>query len=112
METLKNGFDVILEIETQGALQVKSTFEDAVLIFILPPSMKELYNRLKKRATETEEEIEARLNIARGEIRLLPKYDYCVINDNVDKAVEAIEKIIEVEKLRTRRFDVQSFLKE
>ncbi|ABP67671.1 guanylate kinase [Caldicellulosiruptor changbaiensis] len=112
LETLKNGFDVILEIETQGALQVKSTFEDAVLIFILPPSMKELYNRLKKRATETEEEIEARLNIARGEIRLLPKYDYCVINDNVDKAVEAIEKIIEVEKLRTRRFDVQSFLKE
>ncbi|WP_271629792.1 guanylate kinase [Caldicellulosiruptor sp. DIB 104C] len=112
LETLKNGFDVILEIETKGALQVKSTFEDAVLIFILPPSMKELYNRLKKRATETEEEIEARLNIARGEIRLLPKYDYCVINDNVDKAVEAIEKIIEVEKLRTRRFDVQSFLRE
>ncbi|WP_039764447.1 guanylate kinase [Caldicellulosiruptor sp. F32] len=112
LETLKKGFDVILEIETKGALQVKSTFEDAVLIFILPPSMKELYNRLKKRATETEEEIEARLNIARGEIRLLPKYDYCVINDNVDKAVEAIEKIIEVEKLRTRRFDVQSFLKE
>lgn len=112
LETLKKGFDVILEIETQGALKVKSTFEDAVLIFILPPSMEELYKRLKKRATETEDEIEARLNIARGEIRLLPKYDYCVVNDDVDKAVEAIEKIIEVEKLRTRRFDVQSFLKE
>lgn len=112
LETLKKGFDVILEIETQGALKVKSIFEEAVLIFILPPSMEELYNRLKKRATETEEEIEARLNIARGEIRLLPKYDYCVVNDDIDKAVETIEKIIEVEKLRTRRFDVQSFLKE
>ncbi|WAM32597.1 guanylate kinase [Caldicellulosiruptor naganoensis] len=112
LETLKKGFDVILEIETQGALKIKSKFEDAVLIFMLPPSMQELYNRLKKRATETEEEIEARMNIARGEIKLLPKYDYCVVNDDVDKAVEAIEKIIEVEKLKTRRFDIQSFLKE
>lgn len=112
LETLEKGFDVILEIETQGALKVKSAFEDAILIFILPPSMEELYKRLKKRATETEEEIEARLNIARGEIKFLPKYDYCIVNDEVDKAVEKIEKIIEVEKLRTKRFDLQSFLKE
>ncbi|WAM34768.1 guanylate kinase [Caldicellulosiruptor morganii] len=112
LDTLKKGFDVILEIETQGALKIKSKFEDAVLIFILPPSMQELYNRLKKRATETDQEIEARMNIARGEIRLLQEYDYCVVNDDVDKAVEAIEKIIEVEKLKTKRFDIESFLKE
>jgi len=111
-ETLEKGFDVILEIETKGALQIKKVFSDAVLIFLLPPSIEELYKRLLKRGTESEDEIKARLEIAKNEIKLVPEYDYCVINDNVDDAAEKIQKIIEVEKLKSRRFDIQSFLKE
>jgi len=111
-EALEKGFDVILEIETKGALQIKKVFSDAVLIFLLPPSIEELYKRLVKRGTESEDEIKARLEIAKNEIKLVPEYDYCVINDNVDDAAEKIQKIIEVEKLKSRRFDIQSFLKE
>ena len=111
-EALEKGFDVILEIETQGALKIKKAFSDAVLIFLLPPSIEELYKRLVKRGTESEDEIRARLEIAKNEIKLVPEYDYCVINDNVDDAAEKIQKIIEVEKLKSRRFDIQSFLKE
>ncbi|ADL42779.1 guanylate kinase [Caldicellulosiruptor obsidiansis OB47] len=111
-ETLEKGFDVILEIETKGALQIKKVFSDAVLIFLLPPSIEELYKRLVKRGTESEDEIKARLEIAKNEIKLVPEYDYCVINDNVDDATEKIQKIIEVEKLKSRRFDIQRFLKE
>ncbi|WPX09747.1 guanylate kinase [Anaerocellum danielii] len=111
-EALEKGFDVILEIETQGALKIKKAFSDAVLIFLLPPSIEELYRRLIKRGTESEDEIRARLEIAKNEIKLVPEYDYCVINDNVDDAVQKIQKIIEVEKLKSRRFDIQSFLKE
>ncbi len=111
-EALEKGFDVILEIETKGALQIKKVFSDAVLIFLLPPSIEELYKRLVKRGTESEDEIRARLEIAKNEIKLVPEYDYCVINDNVDDAAEKIQKIIEVEKLKSRRFDIQSFLKE
>lgn len=111
-EALEKGFDVILEIETQGALKIKKAFSDAVLIFLLPPSIEELYRRLVKRGTESEDEIRARLEIAKNEIKLVPEYDYCVINDNVDDAAEKIQKIIEVEKLKSRRFDIQSFLKE
>ncbi|AEM73106.1 guanylate kinase [Caldicellulosiruptor acetigenus] len=111
-EALEKGFDVILEIETQGALKIKKAFSDAVLIFLLPPSIEELYRRLVKRGTESEDEIRARLEIAKNEIKLVSEYDYCVINDNVDDAAEKIQKIIEVEKLKSRRFDIQSFLKE
>lgn len=111
MDMLKEGYDVLLEIETNGALNVKSTFSDAVLIFILPPSLDQLYKRLKGRGTETEQEIEARLNIAKKEISLIDKYDYCVVNDDIEEAVRKIEKIIEVEKLRTKYFNIQSFLK-
>lgn len=111
-EALGKGFDVILEIETQGALKIKKAFSDAVLIFLLPPSIEELYRRLVKRGTESEDEIRARLEIAKNEIKLVQEYDYCVINDNVDDAAEKIQKIIEVEKLKSRRFDIQSFLKE
>ncbi|ACM60136.1 guanylate kinase [Caldicellulosiruptor bescii] len=111
-EALGKGYDVILEIETKGALQIKKVFSDAVLIFLLPPSIEELYKRLVKRGTESEDEIRARLEIAKNEIKLVPEYDYCVINDNVDDAAEKIQKIIEVEKLKSRRFDIQSFLKE
>uniref|UniRef100_A0A7C5Z9W0 Guanylate kinase n=1 Tax=Caldicellulosiruptor owensensis TaxID=55205 RepID=A0A7C5Z9W0_9FIRM len=112
LESLRKGFDVILEIETKGALKIKKAFSDAVLIFLLPPSLEELHRRLVKRGTESEDEIKARLEIAKNEIKLVPEYDYCIINDNVDDAAEKIQKIIEVEKLKSRRFDIQSFLEE
>ncbi|ADQ04419.1 guanylate kinase [Caldicellulosiruptor owensensis OL] len=112
LESLRKGFDVILEIETKGALKIKKAFSDAVLIFLLPPSLEELHRRLIKRGTESEDEIKTRLEIAKNEIKLVSEYDYCVINDDVDNAVEKIQKIIEVEKLRSKRFDIQSFLEE
>jgi len=112
LSMLNCGYDVILEIETCGALKVKSNFKDAVLIFILPPSMDELYRRLKGRGTECEEEIQSRLRIAKNEIRSIDRYDYCVINDDVDEAVKTISNIIYAEKLRTKYFDVKNFLKE
>ncbi|MEZ0535784.1 guanylate kinase [Caldicellulosiruptoraceae bacterium PP1] len=112
LKTLNEGHDVILEIETQGALSVKQNFDDSVLIFILPPSLTELKNRLYKRGTETDDEINARLNIAQKEIEKIHLYDYFIINDYLDNAVDIVEKIIIAEKQRTKRFDVKQFLKE
>jgi guanylate kinase len=90
--------DVILEIEVDGALQVKKTYPESLLIMVLPPDREELKARLKGRGSETDESIEKRL--ARFDYELSKKdcYDYTVINDNLTKAVEQIEKIIENEK--------------
>jgi len=107
---LNEGFDVILEIETKGALDVKKRFPDSILIFILPPSMNELYKRLKGRGTETDDEILSRMKIAENEIKKIYQYDYFVINDSIDKTVFAIENIIFAEKQRTKRFDLNSFI--
>ena len=92
-ENLEKGNDVILEIETKGALQVKANKPDAVLIFILPPSAAELKNRLTGRQTETEEVIAERLKKAAEETNNMEKYDYYVLNDEVEKCAEHIEHI-------------------
>lgn len=94
---LNNGKDLILEIETIGALKVKEQMPDAVLIFIAPPSIEELEHRLRNRHTEDEETIQKRLSEVRAEIERSQKYDYTIVNDEVDSAILALEKIIKDE---------------
>lgn len=94
-EQMAAGKDVILEIEIQGALKVKKSYPDAVLIFVLPPSVPELYKRLTGRGTETPEVIKKRMNRAVEEAGVIKDYDYIVINDDLDTCVEELHFIIE-----------------
>src|SRR5574344_804018 len=92
---LDRGDDIILEIDTKGALNVKKQKPEAVLIFIAPPSVDELEARLRNRHTETEDAIQKRLDCVKQELEASKKYDYIVTNDTVENAVKKIEKIIE-----------------
>ncbi|MBU5677354.1 guanylate kinase [Alkaliphilus sp. MSJ-5] len=103
MNNLENGNDVLLEIDIVGALQIKERFEDAVFIFILPPSLEELKNRIIGRGTETLSDIDKRYGSAISEIKQVIKYDYAVVNDDVSRAVKDIEAIIRAEKSRVLR---------
>ena len=91
---LSEGYDVILEIEMNGAMQIKNTLPDTVLIFIMPPSLEELRQRLKDRSTETEEQIKLRFESALSEIDQKKDYDHVVVNDDLDRAVGEIIEII------------------
>jgi guanylate kinase len=93
-EKLKNGTDVFLEIEVQGALQVKEKFPEALMIFLLPPSIDELEARLRKRATEPEEKILLRLAKARDEMKYINDFDFSVINDSAERAGKELREII------------------
>ncbi len=107
LKALNEGKDVLLDIDTQGALQVKKNFPEAVLIFILPPSLKELERRLRSRGTDDEETIERRLKTARVEIERAPLYDYIVVNDVLEEAFEKLKSIVIAEKCRTERLKGQ-----
>lgn len=96
---LDNDEDILLEIDTQGALQVKEKMDNAVLIFILPPSLEELERRLRGRGTETEDAIQKRLNTVKSEMENAKHFHYQVVNDEVDRAVSEIEKIIQNEQV-------------
>ncbi len=100
---IDNGADVLLEIDVQGALMVKQEYPQGVFLFLVPPSMEELEKRIRSRATETEEQITARLGKAGSEMKYWIQYDYMIVNDKVEKVVQRIECIIEAEKLRTAR---------
>lgn len=100
---LNSGNEVVLEIEVQGALQVREKMTDAVFIFIAPPSMDALYKRLKKRGTEPEEVIQERIEKAKRELGLAYKYDYIVVNDDVNNAADRIMAIIRAEHAKTER---------
>ncbi|WP_373531262.1 guanylate kinase [Vampirovibrio sp.] len=93
-ETLSNGGDMLLEIETQGALQVKRKFEAACLLFIAPPSFEELERRLRVRGTEAEPDIENRLRLSRHEMTLQDQFDYVLVNENLKTCLQAIQAII------------------
>jgi guanylate kinase len=97
---LNEGEDIILEIDTQGAKQVREKYPEAVYIFLLPPSLEELKNRLDKRDTEDSKTKDIRLNNARKELKEVHKYDYEVINDSLEDAVREIKKIIIKEQKR------------
>ena len=103
---LNEGKDVILEIEVQGGRQIKAVAPDCVSLFILPPSLEVLEQRLRGRGTETDEVIADRLAQAKGEIECVRDYDYAVINDTVEQAVKEIEAIITAEKLRVSRNEI------
>ncbi|OAS14953.1 guanylate kinase [Paenibacillus oryzisoli] len=102
-ETLRSGHDVILEIEVQGALQVKQKFDEGVFIFLLPPSLDELENRIVTRGTETDEVIRSRMSVAIDEIRLMEHYDYAIVNDHVDTACSKIQAILAAEHCKKDR---------
>ncbi len=97
-EKIENGEDVILEIEAQGAMKVMQAKPDAISIFITPPSEEALYDRLKNRGTESEEEIQSRVAAAKWELEQKDKYNYIVVNDNLDEAIAAIESIMKNER--------------
>lgn len=99
-EELKRGNDVLLEIDVQGALQVKKRMVEAVLIFILPPTLEELKNRIFGRGTDSKDVIENRLAKALKEISFINQYDYSVINANLEKAIGEVNSIIISEHLK------------
>lgn len=102
-KTLSEGKDVFLEIEVQGALQVRSAFPEGLLIFLSPPSLNELKNRIVTRGTETEELINNRMKVAKEEIVMMDAYDYVVENDNVLLACDRIKAIVTAEHCRRDR---------
>jgi guanylate kinase len=103
-DEIEKGEIVLLEIDVQGALQIKEKYKEAVFIFLLPPTMSELKNRLIKRDTENEEEINTRYKNAFKEIDFVGEYDYFVVNREVSEAVRDIENIIAAERLRVKRY--------
>ena len=102
-ENLNAGLEVVLEIEVQGAEQVRQKMPEAVFIFIAPPSLDSLYNRLRRRGMESEEVIRQRIEKAKREINLAYKYDYTVVNDTVENAADKILAIIRSEHASVKR---------
>lgn len=95
MEQIRNGKDVLLEIEMQGALKVKEKFPEVSLIFITPPSADELHKRLVKRGTESEEVIAKRIARAKEECAYMPEYDYIMVNDDLEQCVEQMHQLLQ-----------------
>ncbi len=114
MEKLEQGIDVLLEIDVQGALQIKKQFEDAVSIFILPPSMDILRARLQSRRSDSQEEIDRRLKKVREEVWYCKDYQYIVRNDDFTQSLRDLQSIFLTERLKANRLDMhwfeQSFL--
>ncbi|MCI5997591.1 MAG: guanylate kinase [Peptoniphilaceae bacterium] len=100
LKSIENGEVVILEIDVQGALQVKKNYPDASFVFLLPPDFQELRNRIVNRATEDEETINLRMKNAENEVKFINEYDYAVVNEEVKDTVEKIKAIIQAERLK------------
>ena len=107
LEWINAGIDVILEIDVQGAMQIKKNYPEGVFIFILPPSLTELKNRIKGRGSETEETMARRLGEALTEIRCIDKYDYRVINEELDVAIDRVRAIITAEQCKINDEEVK-----
>ena len=111
-EQLLQGKNVILEIEVQGALQVKKIYPEGVLVFMVPPNLEELGRRLTNRGTEDKETINMRLRRALEEMELVDEYDYLVINDTVEQATEDILTIVDAEGMKcSRNKDIKKIFK-
>lgn len=104
-DKLESGFDVIMDVDVQGALQIKKAYDKALLIFLAPPSLKTLKERLIGRHTESEEQVMERLKYISTEFEYATKYDYFIINDEINLTGERIEGIIQSERYRTARLD-------
>ncbi|KEP88505.1 guanylate kinase [Oenococcus oeni] len=109
-EQRQQGNDVFMEIEVNGAMQVRAKVPDAILIFLLPPDLMQLRNRLELRGTESDKVIDERLKTSRQEILMMTNYDYAVVNDKVDKAVKKVQTIIGAERLKAKRL-ANSYIK-
>jgi len=103
-EMMRRGDNVLLDIDPQGAISVMENAEDYVSVFILPPSFESLRVRLHTRNTDDPVEIERRLNNARGEVKKVDRYQYAVINDDLELAFAQLQAIVNAEKLRTKRY--------
>ncbi|NLU42535.1 MAG: guanylate kinase [Firmicutes bacterium] len=103
-DVLAAGEDVILDLDVQGALQIRQRCPDAVLVFLLPPSIAELERRIRSRGTDDEATIRRRMNSALNEISALSQYTYAIVNDELEDAVRSLVAIIEAERCRTSRF--------
>ena len=101
-QKLENGIDIILEIEVQGAMKIYDKIPDAVMIFILPPSLEVLKNRLKGRGTETDEIIEKRIEAAKKEMLVSKNYTYVIVNEDVDDCADKLYHIINAEHLKVK----------
>ncbi len=111
MQNLEEGKDVVLEIDIQGAMNIRKSYPKGVLIFILPPSMAELRTRITGRGSETTSDIELRLGEALKEIAYIDKYDYCVVNGDLDEAVSRVKAIIIAEHSRVEE-DIYELIQE
>lgn len=109
-EQLELGKEVVLEIEVEGALQVREKIKDAIFIFIVPPGRQALYDRLQSRGTESSEKIKERMKKADKEFLLAHKYDYIVVNDDVKNAADRIMAIIRAEHAKTER-SIHNYIK-
>jgi len=107
MDKIEQGVDVLLEIDVQGALQIKKQFVDAVSIFILPPSMDVLRARLQSRASDSQEEILRRLRKVKDEVWCARGYSYIVQNDDLAQSLRELQSIFQAERLKTQRMDMQ-----
>jgi guanylate kinase len=103
MDQVDKGEIVLLEIDVQGALQIKKNYPEAVFVFLLPPTMEELKNRIVKRGTETPEDINRRFENAFKELDFVGEYDYFVVNEKIEDAISDIESIIRAESVRVKR---------
>lgn len=106
---INEGKIVILEIDVQGALNIKKNTDNGVFIFLAPPSLTELRNRIVGRGTETDEDIKIRMNNARKELEHINDYDYLVVNDHLNSAITSVNEIINAEKHRVFREDKINF---
>ena len=103
MDLLQSGHDVLLEIDIQGALQIKERFPEGVFVFIVPPSLDELSARIYKRGTDSEEVIKRRMASAASELTYAAEYDYIIVNDIAEKAAKKVLTIMEAERYRVAR---------
>ncbi|WP_227395904.1 guanylate kinase [Jeotgalibacillus aurantiacus] len=106
-ETINNGKDVFLEIEVEGAKQIRDKFPEGLFIFLAPPSLSELQNRLVTRGTETDDVIQNRVAAAKRELEMMNLYDYVVENDKVELACERINAIVMAEHLKRERVEAR-----
>lgn len=104
LENLEQGYDVLLEIEMQGAKQIKEVYPEGVFIFILPPSLDELKSRIVGRGTETEEQINKRFGSAFEEICQIENYDYFIVNKDIDQSAKELSDMISAEKNKVHRY--------
>ena len=102
-QTINKGKDILLDIDVQGAVKIKKQYKDALMIFITTPTLQELKKRLIKRNKDSLEVIKRRLENAKKELTYLPKYDYLILNDKLDKSIEQVKSVICAERLSIKR---------